>query len=100
MGSPWYAAQPHTATSSLPPFLPWDRGENWRGSPLFSTLQQLISLWVYTGREAEIDLFERRLEAYGNLGEPHILAFAGIPGSGKSHLLAELAVLGRAARHR
>ncbi|XP_072216513.1 adenylate cyclase type 10-like [Excalfactoria chinensis] len=52
------------------------------------------------GREAEIDLFECHLEAYKYLGEPHILAFVGIQGSGKSHLLAELAALGQAAAHR
>ncbi|XP_040511840.1 adenylate cyclase type 10-like [Gallus gallus] len=52
------------------------------------------------GREAEIDRFEFCLEAYKHLEEPHVLAFVGIPGSGKSHLLAELAILGRAAGHR
>ncbi|XP_032297394.1 adenylate cyclase type 10-like [Coturnix japonica] len=52
------------------------------------------------GREAEIDLFEYHLAAYKRLGEPHVLAFVGIPGSGKSHLLAELAALGQAAGHR
>ena len=85
---------------SLPTSLLRDGGEKWRGSPLFSTLQQLISLWVCTGREAEIDRFECCLEAYEHLEEPHVLAFVGIPGSGKSHLLAELAILGRAAGHR
>ncbi|XP_040511835.2 adenylate cyclase type 10-like [Gallus gallus] len=52
------------------------------------------------GREAEIDRFECCLEAYEHLEEPHVLAFVGMPGSGKSHLLAELAILGRAAGHR
>eukprot|EP00076_Gallus_gallus_P035383 XP_025000921.1 adenylate cyclase type 10-like [Gallus gallus] len=51
------------------------------------------------GREAEIDRFEFCLEAYKHLEEPHVLAFVGIPGSGKSHLLAELAILGRTAGH-
>ncbi|POI26237.1 hypothetical protein CIB84_010013, partial [Bambusicola thoracicus] len=52
------------------------------------------------GREAEIHLFECCLEAYEHLGAPHVLAFVGTPGSGKSHLLAELALLGQAAKHR
>ncbi|XP_066844000.1 adenylate cyclase type 10 isoform X2 [Anser cygnoides] len=52
------------------------------------------------GREVEIDLFERSLKAYEALGQPHILAYVGILGSGKSHLLTELAFLGQAARHR
>lgn len=67
---------------------------------LFSMLQQLVSRLVFTGREVEIDLFERSLKAYEALGQPHILAYVGILGSGKSHLLAELAFLGQAARHR
>ncbi|XP_032062250.1 adenylate cyclase type 10-like [Aythya fuligula] len=52
------------------------------------------------GREVEIDLFERSLKAYETLGQPHILAYAGILGSGKSHLLTELAFLGQATGHR
>ncbi|OXB76038.1 UNVERIFIED_CONTAM: hypothetical protein H355_000298 [Colinus virginianus] len=52
------------------------------------------------GRKVEINLFEHCLEAYKNRGEPHILAFVGVPGSGKSHLLPELAVLGWAAGQR
>ncbi|OXB62420.1 hypothetical protein ASZ78_014021 [Callipepla squamata] len=51
-------------------------------------------------RKVEINLSEHCLEAYKNRGEPHILAFVGVPGSGKSHLLPELAVLGWAAGHR
>eukprot|EP00075_Anas_platyrhynchos_P015016 XP_027304269.1 adenylate cyclase type 10 isoform X3 [Anas platyrhynchos] len=52
------------------------------------------------GREVEIDLFEHSLKAYETLGQPRILAYAGILGSGKSRLLTELAFLGQAAGHR
>ncbi|XP_076219588.1 adenylate cyclase type 10-like [Aptenodytes patagonicus] len=52
------------------------------------------------GREKEIDLFVSCLKAYKALGERHILAFEGPMGSGKSHLLTELAYLGQAAGHR
>nr|XP_038034757.1 adenylate cyclase type 10-like [Anas platyrhynchos]XP_038034758.1 adenylate cyclase type 10-like [Anas platyrhynchos]XP_038034759.1 adenylate cyclase type 10-like [Anas platyrhynchos] len=52
------------------------------------------------GREVEIDLFERSLKAYETLGQPRILAYAGILGSGKSRLLTELAFLGQATGHR
>ncbi|KAM6234889.1 adenylate cyclase type 10-like [Spheniscus humboldti] len=52
------------------------------------------------GREKEIDLFVSCLKAYKALGQRHILAFEGPMGSGKSHLLTELAYLGQAAGHR
>ncbi|KAM9264318.1 adenylate cyclase type 10-like [Morus bassanus] len=52
------------------------------------------------GREKEIDLFVSCLKAYKELGQRHILAFEGMMGSGKSHLLTELAYLGQAAGHR
>ncbi|XP_067173300.1 LOW QUALITY PROTEIN: adenylate cyclase type 10-like [Apteryx mantelli] len=52
------------------------------------------------GREKEIALFESALEAYVAHQESHILAFEGMLGSGKSHLLTELASLGQAAGHR
>ncbi|XP_069630019.1 adenylate cyclase type 10-like, partial [Haliaeetus albicilla] len=52
------------------------------------------------GREKEIDLFGSCLKAYEDLGQRHILAFEGTMGSGKSHLLTELAYLGQAAGHR
>ncbi|XP_075377318.1 LOW QUALITY PROTEIN: adenylate cyclase type 10-like [Mycteria americana] len=52
------------------------------------------------GREKEVDLFVSCLKAYEDLGEGHILAFEGTVGSGKSHLLTELAYLGQAAGHR
>ncbi|KAF1572969.1 UNVERIFIED_CONTAM: Adenylate cyclase type 10, partial [Eudyptes pachyrhynchus] len=70
------------------------------GSLLFSTRQQLVFLFVLTGREKEIDLFVSCLKAYKALGQRHILAFEGPMGSGKSHLLTELAYLGQAAGHR
>lgn len=70
------------------------------GSLLFRTRQQLVFLFVLTGREKEIDLFVSCLKAYKALGQRHILAFEGPRGSGKSHLLAELAYLGQAAGHR
>ena len=70
------------------------------GSLLFSTPQQLVFLFVFTGREKEVDLFVSCLKAYEDLGEGHILAFEGTVGSGKSHLLTELAYLGQAAGHR
>ncbi|KAK4809486.1 hypothetical protein QYF61_014798 [Mycteria americana] len=70
------------------------------GSLLFSTPQQLVFLFVVTGREKEVDLFVSCLKAYEDLGEGHILAFEGTVGSGKSHLLTELAYLGQAAGHR
>lgn len=63
-------------------------------------LQQLIFLWICAGREAEIETFDCCLEAYELLEEAQILAFVGIPGSGKSHLLAELAVLDRATKYK
>lgn len=97
---PWHAAEPHAAASSLPPPLLRGTDENRRGSPPFGTPQQLIFLWVCTGREEEIEIFDCCLEAYELLEEPYTVAFVGIPGSGKSHLLAELAVLDRAAKHR
>ncbi|KAK4809446.1 hypothetical protein QYF61_009701 [Mycteria americana] len=65
-----------------------------------STPQQLVFLFVVTGREKEVDLFVSCLKAYEDLGEGHILAFEGTVGSGKSHLLTELAYLGQAAGHR
>ncbi|XP_062457159.1 adenylate cyclase type 10-like [Rhea pennata] len=52
------------------------------------------------GREEEITLFESALKAYGTCRESSILAFEGVLGSGKSHLLTELASLGQAAGHR
>ncbi|XP_050769781.1 adenylate cyclase type 10-like [Gymnogyps californianus] len=52
------------------------------------------------GREKEIDLFVRCLKAYEDFGQRHILAFEGTMGSGKSHLLTELAYLGQVAGHR
>ncbi|XP_074874611.1 adenylate cyclase type 10-like [Buteo buteo] len=52
------------------------------------------------GREKEIDLFGSCLKAYEDSGQRHILAFEGTMGSGKSHLLTELAYLGQAAGHR
>ncbi|KAK1191010.1 ADCYA cyclase, partial [Pygoscelis papua] len=52
------------------------------------------------GREKEIDLFVSCLKAYEASGQGHILAFEGLMGSGKSHLLTELAYLGQAAGHR
>ncbi|XP_049653417.1 adenylate cyclase type 10-like [Accipiter gentilis] len=52
------------------------------------------------GREKEIDRFGSCLKAYEDLGQSHILAFEGTMGSGKSHLLTELAYLGQAAGHR
>ncbi|XP_054667428.1 adenylate cyclase type 10-like [Grus americana] len=52
------------------------------------------------GREKELDLFASCLKAYKDLGRRHILAFEGTMGSGKSHLLTELAYLGQAAGHR
>ncbi|XP_062457205.1 adenylate cyclase type 10-like [Rhea pennata] len=52
------------------------------------------------GREEEIALFESALKAYGTCRESSILAFEGVLGSGKSHLLTELASLGQAAGHR
>lgn len=67
---------------------------------LFSTPQQLLFLFVFTGREKEIDLFVRCLKAYEDFGQRHILAFEGTMGSGKSHLLTELAYLGQEAGHR
>uniref|UniRef100_A0A8B9MHA3 Uncharacterized protein n=1 Tax=Accipiter nisus TaxID=211598 RepID=A0A8B9MHA3_9AVES len=45
------------------------------------------------GREKEIDLFGSCLKAYEDLGQSRILAFEGTMGSGKSHLLTELAYL-------
>uniref|UniRef100_A0A8B9SAV0 Orc1-like AAA ATPase domain-containing protein n=1 Tax=Apteryx owenii TaxID=8824 RepID=A0A8B9SAV0_APTOW len=52
------------------------------------------------GREKEIALFESSLKAYVDRKESHIMAFEGVIGSGKSHLLTELAYLGQAAGHR
>ncbi|XP_062457173.1 adenylate cyclase type 10-like [Rhea pennata] len=52
------------------------------------------------GRENEIALFESALKAYRTCHESSILAFEGVLGSGKSHLLTELAFLGQAAGHR
>ncbi|XP_075594672.1 adenylate cyclase type 10 [Balearica regulorum gibbericeps] len=52
------------------------------------------------GREKELDLFASCLKAYKDLGRRHVLAFEGTMGSGKSHLLTELAYLGQAAGHR
>ncbi|KAM6414148.1 adenylate cyclase type 10 [Rhynochetos jubatus] len=52
------------------------------------------------GQQKEIDLFVSCLKAYEDLGKSHILAFEGTRGSGKSHLLTELARLGQAAGHR
>ncbi|XP_062437657.1 adenylate cyclase type 10-like [Rhea pennata] len=52
------------------------------------------------GREKELALFESHLNAYVARKESHILAFEGAIGSGKSHLLSELACLGQAAGHR
>ncbi|XP_074994612.1 adenylate cyclase type 10-like [Calonectris borealis] len=52
------------------------------------------------GREKEIDLFRSCLEAYKELGQRHILAFEGRLGSGRSHLLTELAHLGQEAGYR
>ncbi|XP_062457208.1 adenylate cyclase type 10-like [Rhea pennata] len=52
------------------------------------------------GRENEIALFESALKAYRTCRESSILAFEGVLGSGKSHLLTELASLGQAAGHR
>ncbi|XP_062457160.1 adenylate cyclase type 10-like [Rhea pennata] len=52
------------------------------------------------GREEEIALFESALKAYRTCHESSILAFEGVLGSGKSHLLTELAFLGQAAGHR
>ncbi|XP_062457207.1 adenylate cyclase type 10-like [Rhea pennata] len=52
------------------------------------------------GREKEIALFESALKAYRTCHESSILAFEGVLGSGKSHLLTELASLGQAAGHR
>ncbi|NXF41816.1 ADCYA cyclase, partial [Nyctibius bracteatus] len=69
-------------------------------SLLFSTPQQLIFLFVFTGRDKEINLFCSCLKAYEELGQRHILAFEGTMGSGKNHLLTELAYLGQAAGHR
>lgn len=57
-------------------------------------------MFVFTGREKEIDRFGSCLKAYEDLGQSHILAFEGTMGSGKSHLLTELAYLGQAAGHR
>lgn len=67
---------------------------------LFSRPQQLVFLLVFTGRKQEIDLFVSCLKAYRDLGERNVLAFEGTAGSGKSHLLAELAYLGQDAGHR
>ncbi|KGL83667.1 Adenylate cyclase type 10, partial [Tinamus guttatus] len=52
------------------------------------------------GRDKEIALFKRYVQAYVAHGESHVMAFEGMKGSGKSHLLSELAKLGRAAGHR
>ncbi|XP_062457243.1 adenylate cyclase type 10-like [Rhea pennata] len=52
------------------------------------------------GRKEEIALFESALKAYRTCHESSILAFEGVLGSGKSHLLTELASLGQAAGHR
>ncbi|XP_067156740.1 adenylate cyclase type 10-like [Apteryx mantelli] len=52
------------------------------------------------GQEKEIALFESYLKAYVDRKESHIMAFEGVIGSGKSHLLTELAYLGQAAGHR
>ncbi|XP_062457255.1 adenylate cyclase type 10-like [Rhea pennata] len=52
------------------------------------------------GREEEIALFESALKAYRTCHESSIVAFEGVLGSGKSHLLTELAFLGQAAGHR
>ncbi|PKU30253.1 adenylate cyclase type 10 [Limosa lapponica baueri] len=51
------------------------------------------------GRKQEIDLFLGCLNAYRDLGQRNILAFEGTTGSGKSHLLTELASLGSGAGH-
>ncbi|XP_064372472.1 adenylate cyclase type 10-like [Dromaius novaehollandiae] len=52
------------------------------------------------GREKEMALFESYLKAYVARKESRIVAFEGVMGSGKSHLLTELAYLGQAAGHR
>ncbi|KAM8805413.1 adenylate cyclase type 10-like [Eudromia elegans] len=52
------------------------------------------------GRDKEIALFKRYAQAYVAGKESHVLAFEGVKGCGKSHLLAEVANLGRAAGHR
>ncbi|XP_014816193.1 PREDICTED: LOW QUALITY PROTEIN: adenylate cyclase type 10 [Calidris pugnax] len=52
------------------------------------------------GRKQETDLFVGCLTAYRDFGQGNILAFEGTTGSGKSHLLAELASLGQGAGHR
>lgn len=67
---------------------------------LFSSLQQLALLFAFTGREKELALFESYLKAYVARKESHLMAFEGVIGSGKSHLLTELAYLGQAAGHR
>ncbi|XP_068787531.1 adenylate cyclase type 10-like, partial [Struthio camelus] len=50
------------------------------------------------GREEEIALFESYLKAYVDKKASHIMAFEGVTGSGKSHLLTELASLYSAMR--
>lgn len=67
------------------------------GSLLSSTPQQLIFLFVFTGRKKEIDLFVSCLEASNHFGQRHMLAFEGTRGSGKSQLLNHLAQLGQSA---
>ncbi|NWW83909.1 ADCYA cyclase, partial [Rhynochetos jubatus] len=67
---------------------------------LFSAPWQLVFSFVFAGQQKEIDLFVSCLKAYEDLGKSHILAFEGTRGSGKSHLLTELARLGQAAGHR
>ena len=76
------------------------RGKGADGPLLFGSLQQLALLFACTGREKEMALFESHLKAYVARKESHIVAFEGVMGSGKSHLLTELAYLGQAAGHR
>lgn len=67
------------------------------GSLLSSMPQQLIFLFVFTGRKKEIDLFVNCLEASNRFGQRHILAFEGARGAGKSQLLNHLSQLGQSA---
>lgn len=76
------------------------RGKGAQGSLLFGSLQELAFWFAFPGREKELALFESHLNAYVARKESHILAFEGAIGSGKSHLLSELACLGQAAGHR
>ncbi|XP_065512968.1 adenylate cyclase type 10 [Caloenas nicobarica] len=52
------------------------------------------------GREKEIEVFQSCLKAYQDFRERHVLVFEGSTGSGKSHLLTELAYIAQDAGQR